>query len=908
MPPRTKKVSASWHVRGAKEILESLVSFEEGISSAEAEKRLETFGFNKLGEPKREHLVSIFLRQFKSPLIYILLIASVIVYFLGESADTLIILGVLVTNACIGAFQEGKAQDTLRALRNFTKTPARVLRDGKEYIVEDIHLVPGDMILLEEGDKVSADARIIEADRLKVNESALTGESESVFKIAGELKNEKLPTADQKNMLFKGTFVVAGSGKAVVVATGLDTVIGKIARSLSFIVSEVPLTADIRRLSRVIGIIILALSLTVFIAGVVGGNSLRDMFFASVAIAVSAIPEGLPIVITLVLATGVYRMGKQHALVKRLQAVDALGYADVIAVDKTGTVTKNELMVEAVYVDKKEFEVGGEGYEPKGDITLLGDAIDPLNHPELVFSGKIASLGSSARVFLSEKDNTWQVVGDPTEAAIVVFGKKVGFHKDELEKESPPVLDIPASSGVAYHATLHDGNDSMLTVFGAPETILDFCDHLWVSGKKEKLTQKEREEIETEVERLSGRGLRVIGAAVRTPAPSGINVEKMPGLTFVALYGMSDVLRPGVKEAIFSAQSGGVRVVMITGDHKVTARAIAKEAGIWKEGDEIVTGKEIEEMEEKELLAKVKKVSVFARVTPQHKLSIIKAYKKNGHIIAMTGDGVNDALSLVAADLGVAMGKIGTEVTKEASDIILLDDNFKSIVSAIEEGRSIYQTIKKVLLYLFSTGIGEVFFILFALFLAFPLPLLPTQILWLNLVTDGFLVLALAMEPKEKITRKVMGRRRFLIDSTMVYRMLLMGLTMTIGTLYLFGKVYEMDIVKGWTVALTSLAVFQWLNAWNCRSETDSIFKTPQGLNRYLVMATLLVFIMQLFALYHPVMQRILHTVPLSITEWIIIVAMSSLVVGIEEFRKIISRRFVKSPSSNYSRRQVAAG
>ena len=347
-----------------------------------------------------------------------------------------------------------------------------------------------------------------------------------------------------------------------------------------------------------------------------------------------------------------------------------------------------------------------------------------------------------------------------------------------------------------------------------------------------------------------------------------------------------------MKEAIAEARAGGVKVVMITGDHKVTARAIGKDAGIWSEGDEIVTGKELEKMDEKDLLAKVKKASIFTRVTPQHKLAIINAYKKNGNIIAMTGDGVNDALSLAAADLGVAMGKAGTEVAKVASDIILLDDNFKSIVAAIEEGRSIYQTIRKVLLYLFSTGIGELFTILFALLLAFPLPLLPTQILWLNLVTDGFLVLALAMEPKEKISRRKTRHNRFLIDPIMVFRMLLMGLTMTIGTLYLFGQVYETDIVKGWTISLTMLAVFQWLNAWNCRSETASVFNMRHNVNKYLIGATVLVFVMQLFAIYHPVMQNILNTVPLTLSEWALIVLLSFSIIAVEELRKVAFRVF----------------
>ena len=613
--------------------------------------------------------------------------------------------------------------------------------------------------------------------------------------------------------------------------------------------------------------------------------TVEEMFFVAVAIAVSVIPEGLPIVITLVLATGVYRMGKQNALVKKLHAVDALGYANVIAVDKTGTVTRNEMMIEKVFVSGKEFIVSGEGYEPTGGISFEGSTIDPLNHPELLFAGKIASLGATARVSFSEEEKSWQVVGDPTGAAIIVFGRKVGFQKDELEKESPLVVDIPVTAGLPYHSVIHDGEPSILTVIGAPEDVLTLCDKVWIDGKEEKLTPKEKSDIQSEIEKMSSLGLRVLGAAVRTPTPKGLKVEKMPRLVFVCLYGMRDVLRTAVKEAISEAKEGGVKVVMITGDHKVTARAIAQSAGIWKTGDEIVTGKELEEMNEKDIAAKIKKATVFARVTPKHKLAIINAYKKNGDIIAMTGDGVNDALSLVAADLGIAMGT-GTEVTKEASDIVLLDDNFKSIVLAIEEGRSIYQTIKNVLLYLFSTGLGELFTIIFAFTIAFPLPLLPTQILWLNLVTDGFLVLAIAMEPKTKINRERAVKNRVLVDPMMICRMLVMGLTMAFGTLYLFGQVYEGDIVKAWTLALTALSVFQWVNAWNCRSETVSVFKMNPFSNRYLVGAVSIVFILQLFAIYHPAMQALLHTTALSFAEWIAIIVVSSSLIATEEARK----------------------
>ncbi len=902
-------LKTTWHSKGVKEVIELLSSSEEGIKEEEAIKRLKSEGENKLPESKSESIVTIFFRQFQSPLIYILLISSLIVFFIGEKSDSVIILFVLIANAIIGAVQEGKAQNTLRALQHFTKTNTQVLRAGREYVVEDTHVVPGDVILLREGDKVPADARIIEIYNFKVNESALTGESEPILKNSDTLHNEKLPTADQKNMVFKGTFVVLGTAKAIVIGTGLNTVIGTIAKELASINSDVPLKDDIKNLSKILSLTILATSFFIFIIGVLGGVSLKEMFLTAVAIAVSVIPEGLPIVITLILATGVYRMGKQNALVKKLQAVDALGYASIIAVDKTGTVTKNELMVESVYVSDKEFEVRGNGYEPLGSIAFAGQVIDPLNHPELLFAGKVASLGSSAHVFLSEEENQWKITGEPTEAAILVFGQKIGFHKGELEKETPLILDIPVSAGINYHSTLHDMNgDAFLTVLGAPEKIFEFCDHVWVNGKIEKLSEKEKGAFENMVEKMSAKGLRVIAGGVLEHAPKEMGGNFMPRLTLLSLYGMSDVLREGVKESIAEAKEGGVKVVMITGDHKVTARAIAKEAGIWKEGDEIVTGKDLLEMNEKELLLKIKKTTVFARVTPEHKLAIIEGYRKNGEIIAMTGDGVNDALSLVAADLGVAMGKIGTEVTKEASDIILLDDNFRSIVWAMEEGRNIYRTIKKVLLYLFSTGVGELFTIVFALFLALPLPLLPTQILWLNLITDGFLVVAMAMEPKEKLTRlKAQKRNRFLVDSLMIHRIVLLGFTMTLGTLFLFSNFYEADFVKGSTIALTALAVFQWLNIWNCRSEESSIFSTNLFSNPYLILSTIAVIALQLVAIYHPVAQTLLHTTALSLSEWALIIIVASSVIFVEEIRKFIYRNFNRVPGEQHMQKQTIA-
>jgi Ca2+-transporting ATPase len=469
-----------------------------------------------------------------------------------------------------------------------------------------------------------------------------------------------------------------------------------------------------------------------------------------VSLSVSIIPEGLYVVMTIILARGVWRMSKKNALIKRLQAVEALGQARIIAVDKTGTITKNEMIVKKVYVNAEFFDIGGVGYEPKGEIRLEEIIIDPANHPELLFTGKIAAFCASARVMFSEENKQWLVSGDPTEAAMLVLSQKLGFHKDDLEKESPLLAEIPFDYRLRYHAAIHQVEDKkMLSVVGAPETVLGLCKKVWRGGKSFLLESEERRNLEKIFLEMSENGLRVVALAKTVKPPEILKSEDIKELVFVGFLGMQDALRLEVGEALQKAVSAGMKVVMITGDHKITAQAIARDAGIFHEGDEVLTGEDIENLSDDEFAQKLKNVSVFARVTPEHKMKIINAYKRKGEIVAMTGDGVNDAPSLVAADLGVAMGNIGTEVAKEAADIVLLDDNFGSIVAAVEEGRNIYKTIKKVILYLFSTSIGEVLTITGAIFAGYPLPILPAQIIWLNFVTDGFLVVALATEPKE---------------------------------------------------------------------------------------------------------------------------------------------------------------
>ncbi|MBI2036400.1 HAD-IC family P-type ATPase [Candidatus Microgenomates bacterium] len=883
----------AWHTKKAEDVFGILHSNKNGLSKEEAISRLEKYGLNKLPDAKVDSLLIIFLRQFQSPLIYVLFIASLIVFAMHEFIDGSIILFVLLFNAVVGTIQEGKAQNTLLALKKFSETNATAVRDGEEVVIPDYEVVPGDVIILQEGDKIPADARIIFSNNLTVDEAALTGESEPVRKIDDILSKLSLTTADQKNMLFKGTNIVAGSGQAVVVATGLTTVLGKISKEISLINTEIPLRANIRYLSRLIIATVAIISTSIFTLGLFLGHSIREMFTTVVSLAVSIIPEGLPIVITLVLATGVWRMSKRNALVKKLQAVEALGQARIIAVDKTGTITKNEIILQKIAVDGKTFDVGGNGYNPQGEVQFNGNKIDPLNHEDLLFIGKVTAFTSNNNVVFDKENKSWKAAGDPTEAALSVFAQKIGFHKDILEKESPRLCEIPFDYKNKYHATTHkvDGK-ALLTVIGAPEEIFDLSTKIRHNGKTVVLSKEKQKELENVLVGLSKEGLRVLALAVKEDSPEDVKPKDVSKLTFIGFLGLKDALRPEVHKAIQEAVSSGMKVVMITGDHKITAQAIAKEAGIYHEGDTILTGEDIDRLSEEEMADMLDKVSVFARVTPEHKLRIIQGYKKRGEIVAMTGDGVNDAPSLVAADLGVGMGKIGTEVAKEAADIILLDDNFSSIVAAIEEGRSIYRTIKKVILYLFSTSLGEILTISAALLLGFPLPLVAVQIIWLNLVTDGFLTAALAMEPKEEglLQSNFKKPNKYLIDGLTAQRMFLMSISMMIGTLFLFKGYFQQDMVKAWTMSLTVLAVFQWFNAWNCRHESKSIFQLNPFSNRFLVGATLTIIALQLLAIYHPLMQKILKITALDLSDWLIIIPIATSIILVEEIRKMIYR------------------
>ncbi len=885
-----------WHTLTAGNVERELrTDIVSGLSVTDARERLRADGPNTLPVQPPEPVWLIFTRQFKSPLIYVLFCAALVVYLIGDTHDAVIIGAVLVFNAAVGAVQEGRARSALDALRRLAETSATVLRGGREVIIPDQDVVAGDIVLLKEGEKVPVDIRITESRNLRVDESSLTGESIRVHKHAEPIHREGTSLGDQTNMAFKGTIVVGGLGRGIAVATGARTEFGKIGAAIAGVDAEIPLAKDIRELSRVIVLAVLALSVLLFIFGIAIGKPVREMFATVVALAVSIIPEGLPLVMTIILATGVWRMARRNALVKKLQAVEALGQANVIAMDKTGTLTENELVVRRVFASEHMFVVEGSGYEPKGKIHGAGGgSVHLAQFPGLQLIGKLAALTADAQVAYREEQGAWQVAGDPTEAAMIAFAQKLGYVREELLRAQPLVEEEPFDYTTKYHAAaFRSGSGILVALAGAPEAIIARCTSAFLNAGVSPLNAEARANAEEIFHRLASEGLRVVAVAYRDVSQGGHpHLHDPQELTFVGFLGMEDSLRPEVPAAVARARAANVRLVMITGDHRLAATSIATQAGIWHEGDTVITGDELRAMSDEALAHALRRATVFARITPQDKMRLIEAYKRRGDVVAMTGDGVNDAPSLVAANLGVAMGRIGTEVAKDAADIVLLDDDFGTIVAAIEEGRSMFATIKKAILYLFSTSLGELLAVVGSMFVGLPLPVLPAQILWLNLVTDPFMGAALAVEPKEEglLTKTFRRPSRYLVSGEMIPRALLMGGTMMVGTLLLFGYYSWSAPERATTVALTALAVFQWFNAWNCRSEQESVFK-GMFTNRALVWALLGSAALHAFVVYNPFMQKILFTVPLGSADWALAIGVSFSVLIVEELRKFVVRR-----------------
>jgi P-type Ca2+ transporter type 2C len=895
-------MNKEWYREDTKKIADLFnVSLERGLTDSRVTESRRKFGSNILSKENPKSILEIFISQFKSPLIYVLLVASCIVLILGDFLEASVILVIVFLNSLMGTIQEGKAQNTLLALSKLIKSYVLVIRNGQQHKIPDYEIVPGDILILKDGESVGADARIFESNSLTVNESSLTGESTMVSKIAEPILAAGLSNSDQVNMIFRGTYVVAGAGKAIVVRTGIKTVVGSIAEKLSGLHMDVPLKKNIHNLSKVIVYFVLLTGIFTFFFGIYSGYGLLDLFTTIVAISVSAIPEGLPVIVTLVLTTGVWRMSKQNVLVKKLQAVEALGQAKVIALDKTGTITKNQMAVERIFINNEFINVTGSGYEPEG-VLISGHKKVSVNEVKGLETFLYASALTATAEVIPNSSGDWVLhYGDPTEAALLVLAKKFGYDKTEISRKFKKFFEIPFDMRNKFHAVIHEikGKTIFLTA-GGPEVILAHSKNIVINGRARKITKEDIEKIHSAINELATSGYRVLAIATSSKVKADTRSQHLPELNFIGFVGISDAIRPEVADSVKSVRSAGIKVLMITGDHVDTATAIAKKIGIFNIGDKVLSGSEMNEISDADLPQKIEGITVFARVTPNDKLRVIEAYKRRGETIAMTGDGVNDALSLVAADIGVAMGKIGTEVAREASDIILLDDKFGNIVAAAEEGRNILLTIKKAVLFLLSTNVTGPLLVVFALLLKIPIPFTPIQIIWLNLVTDTFLVAAMAFDPKENnlLKENFVKPSKYIVDKIMSIRIFLIASVMIFVTLWLFNQYLEVGITKALTVSLTLLTVFHLYNIFNVRSEKDSVFAGKKNSNKYMTVGILGVLILHIFAIYNPFMQSILNTTGLNILDWIIILAAGSLIVAVEEVRKILYRKnfFGKNP------------
>jgi Ca2+-transporting ATPase len=862
------------HDKNIEKIFKELNTGKEGLTEKEAELRLKKYGYNEIKEGKKISPLKIFLQQFNSAVVYILIAALIISLSLGERIDAIVIGVILILNALFGFYQEYRAEKSIEALKKMASLKATVIREGKEKEIDAKLLVPGDIIKLVEGDKIPADSRIFELANLQTQEATLTGESTPVKK---ELKilPEKTPLADRINMVFSGTVVTAGKGKAIITGTGMGSEIGKIAKLIQETEQEkTPLQKKLNQLGKWLGVVTVIISIIVFLGGILKGGNLMEFFIVAVALAVAAIPEGLPAVVTIGLSIGSMRMVKRNALVRKLPSVETLGSTTVICSDKTGTLTKNEMTVKKIYSNGKIIDVTGSGYEKKGEFLFNNKKV---NAKEIELLLKIGALNNDASL------TDGKVIGDPTEGSLIVSAAKAGLKKEELEKKHKRIDEIPFSSERKIMTTVHNFNSEKIAfVKGAPEIVLNLCKSISENGKIKKLTKKKRKEILQINQEFGNSALRVLGFAFKTVVNRD-RIEK--NLTFVGLQGMIDPPRMEVKDSIKKCKRAGIKVIMITGDHEITAKAIGKEIGI--EGDSI-TGDELERMKERDLEKQVEGIAIYARVNPEHKIKIVDALKKKGHIVAMTGDGVNDAPALKKADIGVGMGITGTDVAKEASDMILTDDNFASIVNAVEEGRGIYDNIKKFVEYLLSSNLGEVLTLFIAIMLGFPLPLIAIMILWINLVTDGLPALALSVDPSEPniMERKPRNPKEKIISNPVIVRMLIVGFTMMIGTLAIF-KFYrpETNIMYAQTIAFSTLMFYQMFNVLNCRSETNSLFKIGVFTNMKLWGAILISILLQILVIHTP-LSTFFKTMPLTLMDWVYVILVSSSVLIIVEIYK----------------------
>jgi Ca2+-transporting ATPase len=890
----------AWHRQSSEQTLAILSSSAAGLSSADAARRLLEHGPNALVEGKRIRSLDILLAQFKNLIIWILIGAALISGALGEWMDCFAILAIVVLNAAIGFYQEFSAEKSIAALKKMTAPRAKVWRDGAVKTAPATEIVPGDILELEAGDLVAADARLLEATSLKCIESALTGESEAVTKRAVTLDRIDLPLGDRENMIFMGTSVAGGSGRAVVVATSMRTELGRIAMLIheAGADEETPLQQKLDVFGRILVWASLGIVTLLFVLGLARGTHFLDLFLTSVSLAVAAVPEGLPAVVTIALALGVLRMSRRRALVRRLPAVETLGSTNVICTDKTGTLTVGEMTVRALYIAGQMYEVTGEGYGPHGEVRLDGRALDARHATPLLEMANVLIGANNAHLVLEE--GTWKVVGDPTEGALLSAGHKAGGSKEQLERELPKHHEIPFDSDRKRHSVVRLLPDGRLRAFvnGAPDLLLARCTHILCETGVRVINDADRNEITAQNAALATRSLRVLGSAYRDldPAsPDELTVEEVErDLVFVGLTGMYDPPRPEVKDAVARCRAAGIRVVMITGDHPQTAMAIARELGIATNDDVALAAAELDRLSDDELRERAPKVAVYARVTAEHKLRIVRAWKANGAVVAMTGDGVNDAPAIKGADIGIAMGRSGTEVTKQASDMIITDDNFASIVAAVEEGRGIYDNIRKTLQYLLAGNTGELLLMTVCVVIGLPTPLLPIHLLWINLVTDGLPALCLATDP---IAADVMGRRprprnERITDSSFLSTMFFTGV-LTAGVsfaVYFYGLKSETPELAR-THAFAALVFAELLRSFGARSETLPIWRMNLLSNINLLAVVAISFGVQVWSHHNELLAKFLKTSLLGLNDCVMLLAVSAVPLLALEATKVVRNK-----------------
>jgi len=879
----------TYYNREINEIIAGLnTSASLGLSSEDAKKRLEEYGYNQLVSKKKRTFLQMFLAQFKSFMIIVLFIAAIISGVVGVHEgegllDTFVILGILIVNALIGAIQERKAESSLEALKNLAAPITKVLRNGSVNEINTRELVPGDIVILETGDIIPADLRLIEAVNLKIQESSLTGESVPVDKKTILLEGEDISLGDRINMAFSTGMVTYGRGRGVVTGTGMQTEVGKIADMLQKAEeTETPMSRRLGQLGKLLGTAALVICALIFFVGVLYGNSILDMFMTAVSLAVAAIPEGLPAVSTIVLAIGVQRMVKRNAIIRTLPSVETLGSATVICSDKTGTLTQNKMTVTAAYVNHKK------------DIINRTAPASVLNEEEMKLLS-ISVLCADARI-KSGSDGKISFTGDPTETALLDFGILYNVFKDKLEKDYPRVAEIPFDSERKRMTTVNriSEKSTRVNVKGGLDEVLSVCDRIIIEGKIRPITAEDINSIRNSNEEMANSALRVLAMAYKELPEEPLKVEigeLENDLIFTGLLGMIDPARPEVLDAVARCNSAGIRPVMITGDHKSTALAIAKEIGIYREGDIAITGADLEKLSDEELNQNVTKYSIYARVAPEHKVRIVKAWQNHKEVVAMTGDGVNDAPALKQADIGAAMGIVGTDVAKGAADMVLTDDNFATIVSAVEEGRRIYDNILKAIQFLISSNIGEIFLLLVTSFVNLGTPLLPIHILWINLVTDSLPALALSVDPAEDniMMRKPRNSKLGFMTKGMIYRIFYQGIM--IGSIPLIAFVIglkEHNLVMGQTMAFATLMFAQLVHVRNMHSNSKLSFKTNPLLNKPLIGAIAASAFLGLIVLIIPPIREAFRLTAMDTKHWLIVLSLSLIPIFVVDLFKLL--------------------